>query len=78
MIAQNQTLFGRIGLDINSIYFLMPRVGKTFSGLHTLRYDGVTIWNSLPIETKNSASLCTFKENIAKWGGHQCKCYLCK
>ena len=47
-------------------------------GNETLRTLGPKIWNIIPPNIKNSASLNAFKENIKKWTPTDCPCRICK
>ena len=47
-------------------------------GTETLRTLGPKIWNIIPPNIKNSASLKIFKENIKKWTPIDCPCRICK
>ena len=62
----------------NDTNIFLPRVNKTFSGLHSFRYEGVKIWNELPDGIKTSPTLSSFKDSIVSWNGYQCKCNQCK
>ena len=47
-------------------------------GTDTLRSLGPKIWNSLPIEIRNTSEISTFKILIKTWSGVSCKCNNCK
>ena len=55
----------------------VPRVNQTTYGLHSFRYQGTLLWNSLPEEIKTAANLNTFKKLIKNWSGPACKCNFC-
>ena len=59
--------------------FYNPCNPKTVKyGLETLRSIGPKIWNMIPVDLKNTASLPVFKTKIKKWVPHNCPCRLCK
>ena len=47
-------------------------------GTETIRYRGPKIWELVPTEIKESASLGEFKTKIKKWKPIGCTCRLCK
>ena len=47
-------------------------------GLETLRHLGPKIWNIIPENIKNSATLASFKMLIKKWVPKDCPCRLCR
>ena len=58
--------------------FYNPANPKTTNyGLETLRYLGPKIWNILPDDLKNAASICIFKNKIKGWIPVNCPCRLC-
>ena len=54
-----------------------PHVKTTTYGLRSVAYFGSKIWNALPSEFKNAASIEIFRSNISNWTGPQCQCSLC-
>jgi hypothetical protein len=54
-----------------------PNVRTTKYGIHSLRYEGAKIWNSLPASIKCAISLNNFKSLINKWNGPNCTCGFC-
>ena len=55
----------------------LPNVNKTKSGLHSLRYFGVKLWNNLPPEIANAIDFNHFKSLIKSWQGYKCNCPSC-
>ena len=47
-------------------------------GIETASFVGPRIWNSIPKEIKESASLQIFKSKIKSWTPKNCPCKLCK
>ena len=46
-------------------------------GFKSFSYHGASIWNKLPVHTKDSESLDIFKTNINSWSGTFCECSAC-
>ena len=57
---------------------LIPSVKTALKGKQSLRYFGSLMWNSLPIDIRNSKSLSLFKTKIKAWKPDSCTCRLCK
>ena len=55
-----------------------PSVNSVYKGKNSLRYLGSIIWNSLPIEIRDSETLFAFKSKIKVWYPDNCECRLCK
>ena len=55
----------------------VPRVNQTTYGLRSFRYQGNSLWSSLPEEIKTAANLNTFKNLIKNSSGPACKCNFC-
>jgi hypothetical protein len=47
-------------------------------GLDTVLYRSNQLWNTLPIEIKQSTNLFIFKNKIKKWKCTNCQCSLCR
>ena len=47
-------------------------------GLETLRSIGSKIWNIIPENIRNAASIKHFKTQVKKWVPQKCPCRLCK
>ena len=47
-------------------------------GIETLRHLGPVIWDMIPSEIKNAASVAIFKNKIKGWIPTKCPCRLCK
>lgn len=58
--------------------FKQPQVRTELKGKNSIRYLGPLIWNSIPIEIKNTESFEDFKRLIKKWKPENCPCRLCK
>ena len=54
-----------------------PKVCTEIYGIHTIRYQGARLWNSLPPHMKTSVTVEDFKCHLAKWNGPVCKCGYC-
>ena len=54
-----------------------PKVCTERHGIHTIRYQGARLWNSLPSHMKTSVTVEDFKYNLAKSTGPACKCGYC-
>ena len=79
------TLMKEIFLLRNSKYnlrknptFLTRNVKSVFSGTETISYLGPKIWEQVPNEINNSASINIFKNKIKDWIPNECPCRLCK
>ena len=57
---------------------LIPSVKSVLKGKNSLRYFGSLMWNSLPIDVRNSESLVVFKAKIKTWKPDSYTCRLCK
>ena len=57
---------------------LISSVKSIFKGKNSLRYFESLMWNSLPIDIRNSESLVLFKAKIKTWKPDSCTCRLCK
>ena len=58
-----------------------PKVCTERYGIHTIKYQGAQLWNSLPPHMKTSVTVKDFKYHLAKWSGPVCKygcCLSCK
>ena len=52
---------------------------KTVSyGYKSLKYAGAKLWNSLPVNFKESINVNSFKVNLLKWKCNDFKCIKCK
>ena len=74
-------IFVRISHNVNfrsKPDLLIPSVDSVLKGKHSLRYLGSLMWNSLPINIRNSESLSIFKAKIKVWKLDNCTCKLCK
>ena len=58
-------------------YLLILSVKSVLIGKNSLRYFGSLMWNSLPIDKRNSESLVVFKAKIKTWKPDSCTCRLC-
>ena len=67
----------RMGLRSSSD-FIRPRVNTVHYGKDSLQYFGSIIWNTIPLEIKNSVNLNTFKKQIRNWSPDECLCRLCQ
>ena len=47
-------------------------------GTETITYFGIKIWSIIPDETRESASLETFRQKIKLWKPNSCPCRICK
>ena len=66
----------RRGAQSNKLY-VQSQHSKKY-GSDTLRSLGPKIWNSLPINFRETLSLGTFKQLIKTWSGPQCHCNQCR
>ena len=53
---------------------MLPQTKTTTYGNDSLSFRGSISWNSLPNDTKITASVCSFKSCIEKWIGETCRC----
>ena len=58
--------------------FQRPFVRSVYHGTESLSFLGPSIWNQVPNEIKQSASLSTFKNNIKALEFSNCPCRICK
>ena len=58
--------------------FVVPHVKSVNFGFESIRYIGPIIWESLPHDLKNKATIDSFKTAIKKWKLDSCSCRLCK
>ena len=56
---------------------VQPKVNTTKYGLNSLRYDGASIWNSLPSDIKSAVDANHFKTILKSWSGPSCRCGFC-
>ena len=57
---------------------LVPSINTVTYGENSLRYFGPLIWNIVPHEFKQSASLKDFKTSVKSWKPQPCPCRCCK
>ena len=62
----------------DTAYFKSRNVQTVRYGIETASFVGPRIWNSIPKEIKESASLEIFKSKIKSWTPKNCPCKLCK
>ena len=62
----------------DTAYFKSRNVRTVRYGIETASFVGPRIWNSIPKEIKESASLQIFKSEIKSWTPKNCPCKLCK
>ena len=55
----------------------MPFCNSVYYGQNSIRYFGPQIWNSVPFEIKNNATLEEFSRKIKCWKPEECPCRLC-
>ena len=58
--------------------FETSNVKSVFSGTETTSCLGPKIWEQVPNEIKNSASINNFKNKIKDWIPNECPCRRCK
>jgi hypothetical protein len=63
--------------DVSYNRLLVKTQNSKKYGTDTLRSLGPKIWNSLPIEARNSENLFAFKHYINTWSGPICGCSAC-
>ena len=61
----------------NGTQILLPNTNTVNFGMKSYTFRGSILWNYLPAEIKNSASLSVFKKKIKTWTGNRCQCSLC-
>ena len=57
---------------------VLPKVTSLKYGTNSFIFKGSYLWNTLPIEIKNSTTLNEFKTSIKKWNASTCTCSICK
>ena len=62
----------------DTAYFKSRNVRTVRYGIETASFVGPRIWNSIPLEIKESTSLQIFKSKIKSWTPKNCPCKLCK
>ena len=55
----------------------MPFCNSVYHGKNSIRYFGPQIWNSVPFEIRNAATLEDFSRKIKCWKPEECPCWLC-
>ena len=55
----------------------LPKVNPTLYGIDTIRYIGKELWQSLPIEMKESQPQEIFEQKIKFIRNFECSCRLC-
>ena len=58
--------------------FETTNVRTVFCGTETVSFLGPKIWNIIPNDIKQSATLQEFKRKIRNWKSINCPCRLCK
>ena len=66
------------GTRLQSHFYNPTNPKSVYFGSEILRALGPKIWNLVPDQIRNSASLSIFKEKIKKWKASKCPCRLCK
>ena len=61
----------------NNSEFKKENVRTVTYGSETISFRGPEIWDAIPIEIKQSASLSIFKKKIRLWKPTRCKCRMC-
>ena len=81
----NPKFMGEIFVEKNNSYSLrckdhlsVPIPHTNAYGTETIRYTGHKLWQSLPLEIKESHTLTEFKRKIKKHHFTNCNCRLCK
>ena len=81
----NPKFMGKIFVEKNISYSLrcndhlsVPIPRTNAYGIETIRYTGHKLWQSLPLEIKESRTLTEFKRKIKKHHFSHCNCRLCK
>ena len=62
----------------NQNTWTLPNMRTVYYGTETIRYRGPLIWDSLPVDLKEIATLQTFKTKIKNIKKIDCTCRLCK
>ena len=57
--------------------FTVPNIRTVNYGLHSIRYLGPKIWESIPKHMKTLESVDSFKNAIKTWKPASCPCRLC-
>ena len=60
------------------IQIIPPCTNTVTYGINSFTFRGSILWNYLPKNIKESASLKIFKSRIKEWKGHKCLCTICK
>ena len=55
----------------------MPFCNSVYHGKNSIRYFRAQIWNSVPFEIRNTATLEDFSRKIKCWKPEECPCRLC-
>ena len=55
----------------------MPFCNSVYHGKNSIRYFGPQIWNFVPFEIRNAATLEDFSRKIKCWKPEECPCRLC-
>ena len=58
--------------------FQIDNIKTVRYGSETLASRGPLIWESVPIDIKNSPNLAVFKQKIKQWTPSECQCRICK
>ena len=81
----NPKFMGEIFVEKNISYSLrcnnhlsVPIPRTNAYGIETIRYTGHKLWQSLPLEIKESHTLTEFKRKIKKRHFNDCNCRLCR
>jgi len=53
----------------------MPKFRTIQYAKHSLRYEGVQMWNELDDDIKRAINLKVFRGRIKKWKGPICSCF---
>ena len=56
----------------------LPSIKSTTCGLHSVRFYGAVLWNSLPSNLQAAENLKQFRFLLQDWKGTACKCAQCK
>ena len=62
----------------SKLELVIPSVSSVLKGKSSLRYFGVLIWNSLPIEIRDDYSISSCVTKIKQWKPVDCLCTVCK
>ena len=52
----------------------IPAAKSTTFGIHSIKFRGSLLQNSIPDLIKRASSAATFKRNIKNWSGEECHC----